>query len=45
MRLTMLPGLILATLPFGVARAQTDDSRVTLLSHDEVSDAFAGESR
>ena len=41
MRLTILPGLMLATLPFGVARAQTDDSRVTLLSHDEVSDAFA----
>jgi mannose-6-phosphate isomerase-like protein (cupin superfamily) len=41
MRLTTLVGLMLATLPLGIAGAQTDDSRVTLLSHDGVSDAFA----
>jgi mannose-6-phosphate isomerase-like protein (cupin superfamily) len=41
MRLTMLLGLLLASLPLGIAGAQTDDSRVTLLSHDQVSDAFA----
>jgi mannose-6-phosphate isomerase-like protein (cupin superfamily) len=41
MRRTRILGLMLATLPFGVARAQTDDSRVTLISRDEVSDAFA----
>jgi mannose-6-phosphate isomerase-like protein (cupin superfamily) len=34
-------GLMLATLPFGMVQAQTEDSRVTLLSHNEVSDAFA----
>jgi quercetin dioxygenase-like cupin family protein len=32
---------MLTTLPFGIARAQTDDSRVTLLSRHEVFDAFA----
>ena len=41
MRLMMLLGLLLATLPFSMARAQTDDSRVTLLGRDEVADAFA----
>jgi glc operon protein GlcG len=41
MQLTMLLGFMLATLPLHVARAQTDDSRVTLISHDEVSGAFA----
>src|SRR5687767_14804433 len=41
MRLTMLLGLMLTTLPLGIAGAQTDDFRVTLLSHDEVADAFA----
>jgi len=41
MRLTMLLGLMLATLPFHHARAQTDDSRVTLIGRDEVAGAFA----
>ena len=41
MRFTILLGLVLAALPFSIARAQADDSRVTLISHDEVSGAFA----
>jgi mannose-6-phosphate isomerase-like protein (cupin superfamily) len=40
MRLTILLGLVLATLP-RVARAQADDSRVTAIPRDEVSAAFA----
>jgi glc operon protein GlcG len=40
MRFMILLGLGLAALPFSIARAQTDDSRVTLISHDEVSGAF-----
>jgi hypothetical protein len=41
MRLMMVFGLMLATLSIGIGQAQTDDSKVTLLSRNEVSDAFA----
>jgi mannose-6-phosphate isomerase-like protein (cupin superfamily) len=41
MRFTILIGLVLAALPLSSARAQTDDSQVTLLEHDEVAGAFA----
>jgi mannose-6-phosphate isomerase-like protein (cupin superfamily) len=40
MRFTILLGLVLAALPCP-ARAQADDSRVTLIGHDQVSSAFA----
>jgi mannose-6-phosphate isomerase-like protein (cupin superfamily) len=40
MRLTIRLGLALAAVP-GVAGAQDADSRVTVISHDEVSAAFA----
>ncbi|HEX6435437.1 MAG TPA: cupin domain-containing protein [Gemmatimonadales bacterium] len=40
MRLMILLGLALA-LPFNIARAQADDSRVTLIGHDEVASAFS----
>lgn len=41
MRLMILLGLALALLPFSIARAQADDSRVTLIGHDEVAGAFS----